>query len=189
MKILSAIGLLFLLALGYGALSPQSVTAQQQSQSVQSVNSATMAVMASPSVSARFIDSILCNASSPACGTGQALYDGGVTYGIDPVFALAFFKHESSFGKYGIAAQNLGLGNIRCTAGYRCLNGFRAYPSWQAGYDDWYKLIRYYVDIWHKSTIYDIIVTYAPSSENNTQGYIQSIEESVSTWRQQAVKS
>jgi|SRR5579871_5758380 len=128
---------------------------------------------------------ILCVAASPACGTGNALYDDGIQYGIDPVYALAFFRHESSYGKYGIAATNKGLGNIRCSSGYQCKNGFRAYTTWQAGYDDWYKLIRYYVDNWHKSTIYEIIPTYAPSSENDTQEYIQSIEESVSTWRKQ----
>src|SRR5579871_5725753 len=185
MKILSAIGLLFLAAVGYGMLAPTTTNAQPQANAS---NSATMAVTASPSVSARFIDSILCNASSPACGTGQALYDGGTQYGIDPIFALAFFKHESSYGKYGIAAQNLGLGNIRCSDGYQCNHGFRAYLSWQAGYLDWFQLIRYYVDTWHKSTVDAIVPTYAPSTENDTQGYISAIETAVQEWRSEVVR-
>ena len=40
---------------------------------------------------------------SPAVGKGQALYDLGVKYGIDPVYALAFFWHESRFGTTGEA--------------------------------------------------------------------------------------
>jgi hypothetical protein len=163
------------------------MTATPQAQSMPSMthtlSASTMAVAATPTVSATFIDKVLCNASSPACGTGNALYEEGVQYGIDPVYALAFFHHESSFGKYGIAATNKGLGNIRCSDGYRCLNGFRAYASWEAGYDDWYKLIRYYIDQWHKTTIDAIVPTYAPSSENDTAGYVASIKAAVTIWR------
>jgi hypothetical protein len=180
MKILGIIGLLVLAVLGYGSLS----NAHQQ-QSANAMDSATMAVTASPSISAHFIDSVLCKADSPACGTGTDMYNDGVQAGIDPAFALAFFQHESSFGKYGIAATNKGLGNIRCSSGYRCLNGFRAYDSWADGYSDWYQLIHYYVTTWHKTTIDAIVPTYAPSSENDTQGYIDSIKTSVQEWRKQ----
>jgi hypothetical protein len=141
-------------------------------------------VVGPPSLSVQFINAVLCNASSPACGTGLALYDGSVTSGIDDVYALAFFKHESSYGRYGIARENLGLGNIRCTAGYVCKSGFRAYASWAEGYQDWYKLIGWYVGTLHKSTVAAIVTTYAPSSENDTSAYIQSVESSVQAWRQ-----
>jgi len=182
MKLLSLLGLLFLAAVGYGMLMPQTTNAQPQADVSQASQ---MAVAQSPTINAHFIDNVLCSNASPACGTGQALYDGGVQYGIDPAIALAFFRHESSYGKYGIAAHNLGLGNIRCTDGYVCKFGFRAYPSWQAGYIDWYKLIRYYIDELHKTTIDVIIPTYAPSVENDTQGYIQSVKISVQEWRKQ----
>src|SRR5262249_1613046 len=155
-------------AIGYGMLVPQASQAQQQTSFTQG---STMAVTASPSVNAHFIDNILCSNASPACGTGKAMYNDGVQIGIDPVFALAFFKHESSYGKYGIAALNKGLGNIRCSSGYVCKGGFRAYATWEEGYDDWYHLIRYYIDTWHKNTIDAIVPTYAPSSENDTSGY------------------
>ena len=184
MKVLSALGLLCLAVVVYAmTITPQTVTAQQQHTHV---IASTMTVTQNPTINAHFIDAVLCHASSPACGTGQALYDDGVQYGIDPIFALAFFKHESSYGKYGIAAQNLGLGNIRCSDGYQCNHGFRAYPSWQAGYIDWYKLISYYVNTWHKNTVDAIVPTYAPTSENDTQGYITSIETSVQEWRTEA---
>jgi hypothetical protein len=154
------------------------------------------AVSGSPTVSGAFIDSILCQYSgadvphvSPACGSGPDLYALGVKYHIDPVFALAFFKHESSFGRYGIANGNQGIGNIRCSdaylqmSGHMCKNGFRSYASWQAGYEDWYILIRYYVDDWNKPNVPDIVRTYAPSNENDTEGYIIAIEQAVDKWR------
>jgi len=174
------------------------VTQQHATKAAARSQSATTsyAVSGSPSISAAHINTILCAYSaadtphvSPACGTGPDLYMLGVKYHIDPVFALAFFKHESSFGRYGIANANQGIGNIRCSdaylqvSGHMCKNGFRAYGTWQAGYEDWYLLIRYYVDDWNKPTVPNIVRTYAPSNENDTEGYIIAIEQAVDTWR------
>src|SRR5207248_996056 len=75
-------------------------------------------------------------------GTGQALYDLSLRYGIADEYALAFFLHESSFGTTGVARVTRSLGNIRCSDGYRCIDGYRAYLTWEAGYEDWYKLIK-----------------------------------------------
>src|SRR5690348_16651301 len=86
-----------------------------------------------PSLTGDQINSILCKAESPACGTGNDLYQLGVQYGINSAYALAFFWHESNYGLKGRAVVNHSLGNIRCTAGYRCNGGYRFYPSWQAG--------------------------------------------------------
>jgi hypothetical protein len=58
---------------------------------------ATYSILGPPTVSAAFIDQVLAANNSPAAGNGQAIYNDGVTYGIDPVFALAFFMHESAF--------------------------------------------------------------------------------------------
>jgi hypothetical protein len=44
-------------------------------------------VTGSPSINADFIDRVLSAYGSPAAGTGQALYDLGVEFGIDPVYA------------------------------------------------------------------------------------------------------
>jgi hypothetical protein len=52
-----------------------------------------------PTISAEFTNRVFAAYGSPAVGTGQQLYDLGVQYGIDPVYALAFFLHEDSFGK------------------------------------------------------------------------------------------
>lgn len=144
-------------------------------------------VTGAPSISASFIDSILCSASSPACGTGQALYNDGLQYGIDPAYALAFFQHESGYGKYGVARVTLGLGNIRCSSGYRCIDGYRAYKSWPEGYADWYQLIStLYIHQLHLTTIEQIVPVYAPPVENDTQGYIAAIQAQVIAWRKAA---
>lgn len=140
-------------------------------------------VIGKPTIMPAYINHVLCSAQSPACGTGEQLYNDGVQAGIDPAYALAFFRHESSYGRYGIAHDNLGLGNIRCTSGYTCLNGFRAYASWDAGYKDWYALIVYYANVLGKRTIPDIVRTYAPDTENNTEGYIIAVEQDVDAMR------
>jgi Mannosyl-glycoprotein endo-beta-N-acetylglucosaminidase len=139
-------------------------------------------VISSPTITASKIDSILCTANSPACGTGRQLYDLGVQYGINPTIALAFFKHESSYGMYGEARVTRSLGNIRCSDGYACIDGFRAYPSWSSGYRDWYQLIKYYCDKLGKCTLDTIIPTYAPSSENDEIAYITDIKQSVDSY-------
>ena len=145
------------------------------------------AVVHTPTITASFINRVLAANNSPAQGTGQAMYDYGVQYGIDPVYALAFFRHESSFGKNGIATANKSLGNIRCSTSsttYTCHNGFRRYATWAAGYEDWYKLIRHsYVDQQNLRTIEQIVPVYAPASENDVAAYISSVEQAVDAWR------
>jgi hypothetical protein len=146
-----------------------------------------------PTVSANFIDRVLVAYGSPAAGTGQALYDDGVASGIDPVFALAFFLHEDSFGNTGMGAANHSLGNIRCSAGYACELGFRSYSTWEEGYRDWYQLILLgYVQgqitipiVGHPCrTVEQIVPVYAPSSDgNNVTGYIDAVLGAVRAWR------
>ncbi len=142
------------------------------------------ALLHAPTVTAAFINRVLDAYDSPAQGKGQALYDTTVRYGIDPVYALAFFQHESTFGKYGIASVTNSLGNIRCTPDYACADGFRMYSSWEASFVDWCELIRQtYIEGWHLSTVDQIIPRYAPASENDVQGYIQAVKQSVNAWR------
>ena len=142
-------------------------------------------VLGAPTVSVPLINRVLAFYHSPAAGKGQALFDDGVKYGVDPVFALAFFMHESSFGTTGVAQFTLSLGNLRCISAYSCYNGFSSFPTWEAGFDAWYSLIRVvYVDTWHLSTVEQIIPTYAPASDHNdVAGYISALESAVDTWR------
>ncbi len=163
-----------------GGLFTASTIAQTTSKTLPS---SAYIVVHKSTISANFINRVLASFHSPAQGKGQALYNYGKKYGIDPVYALAFFMHESTFGRYGMATVTKSLGNIRCSSGYQCSGGFRQYKTWEAGFVDWYRLIRQqYVQQWHLKTVDQIVATYAPSSENNVQGYILSVKNAVDTW-------
>lgn len=138
-----------------------------------------------PTIGADFINQVLASYDSPASGKGQALYDLGTRYGIDPVYALAFFMHESRFGTTGVAQVTLSLGNIRATSGYDTYDGYRKYKTWEAGFEDWYKLIKtQYVQKWRLFTVDQIVPVYAPSSDHNdVDAYIQSVKDAVNAWR------
>jgi hypothetical protein len=149
-------------------------------------------VLGAPTITAAFIDQVLAANRSPAQGTGQVFYASGIKYGIDPVFALAFFKHESNFGTAGVARNTLSISNTVCSsstpANMRYNTGghcFRKYNSWAESIDAWFSLIHdTYVGKWNKSTIEQIIPTYAPSSDgNNTSEYISEVQKSVAAWR------
>jgi hypothetical protein len=153
-------------------------------------------VLGKPTISAAFINEVLAAYHSPAAGKGQALYDLGVQYGIDPAFALAFFMHESTFGTAGEARITLALGNLRCIPNRPCVNTqgtpcqagqscYAKFYSWEDGFQAWYQLIRnLYVADWGKTTIDQIIPTYAPPTDNNDDSaYINALKQSISAWR------
>lgn len=153
------------------------------------VHATSDSIVSGPTIPASYIDSVLCTAQSPACGTGQALYTDGVQAHIDPAFALAFFQHESTYGKYGMASATLSLGNMRCINGYTCMisndGGYAAFPSWNTGYVVWYSMMNnLYIQGWGLTTIEQIIPRYAPTADhNNEAAYIASVEASVATYR------
>ncbi len=162
---------------------------------------ATYSLAGEPSVSADFINRVLVRYHSPAVGEGQTVYDDGVKYGIDPVFALAFFMHESSFGSTGEALSSLSIGNLRCVGtGYEdlhpsCRDNFAWFSSWDDGIEAWYRLIKNgYVQggintfIGRNAcpcvTVAQIIPVYAPRSDHNDEAaYIAAVEQEVDTWR------
>jgi hypothetical protein len=146
-------------------------------------------VTGSPTISASFIDQVLSAYGSPAAGTGQVFFDEGVKNGIDPVFALAFFQHESGFGTTGEARATLSIGNERCLGDRPCIDqdrgGYAHMYSWADGIAHWYLLIRnLYVNQWGRDTVARIIPKYAPTSDgNNEAAYIQEVEHAVDVWR------
>lgn len=150
---------------------------------------------APPSITAAQIDRILGAYRSPATGTGQLWYELGRKYGIDPAFAVAFFIHESSAGTNpqwagmkpdGSTTHN--VGNIICAGYSRCYGRFRDYPSWEAGIEDWYRLIDVeYIQGRGHRTVADIIPVYAPAFENDVQGYVNVVHRLVDGWRTNGV--
>ncbi len=147
-------------------------------------------VLSQPRLSPAFINQVLASYGSPAAGTGQALYDLGRQYGINSDFALAFFGHESTFGTSGEARQSLSLGNLRCIPNFACPDGYAWFPSWQAGYQAWYALIRtLYVGSWGLTTIEQIIPRYAPPSDHNDDSaYIADLKVFLTTWYEGKVR-
>jgi len=145
-------------------------------------------VLGKPTISVNFINQVLASYNSPAAGKGQALYDLGVKYGIDPIYALAFFMHESLFGTTGEARATLSLGNLRCIPTRPCIDqnngGFAQMYTWEDGFEQWYKLIRnLYVAQWGRVTVDQIIPVYAPSSDHNdVAGYIASLKHEIDYW-------
>ena len=155
-----------------------------QPQATPATQSAPYTVLGRPTLTVSFINQVLATYKSPAKGRGQALYDLGQQYGIDPAFALAFFMHESSFGNQGEATKSLSLGNLRCIPNYRCEDNFAQFDSWEDGFKAWYQLIRnLYVAQWGLTTIDKIIPRYAPAADHNDeQAYINSLKHALDTW-------
>lgn len=144
-------------------------------------------IIGPPTIPAAFIDHVLDVAQSPAKGIGTVMYQLGVQYGIDPVYALAFFHHESGYGKAGVAVTTHSVGNIRCTVGYTCdsSGGYRAYPSYAASVADWYALIRDVYLAHGLTTVQTIIPVYAPTADHNDESaYIYSVLSDVARYRQ-----
>jgi hypothetical protein len=148
-------------------------------------------IMGEPSISAAKIDEILRSYGSPAAGSGQAFYDLGIKYGIDPAYAVAFFIHESSAGTNpgwagikpdGSTTHN--IGNIICAGYPTCHNRFRDYGSWEEGIEDWYKLLSVeYINGRGAHTVEQIVPIYAPSFENNVPAYIDAVNSLVREWK------
>ncbi|MHB8600168.1 MAG: hypothetical protein ACYDER_25580 [Ktedonobacteraceae bacterium] len=141
-------------------------------------------VVGRPSLSAHFIDAVLAVYHSSAVGLGQAMVADSLHFGIDDVYALAFFWHESQFGRFGVARVTRSLGNIVCTSGYpSCSGRFRSYASWQAGCLDWFRLLAVEYVPHGLTTVQRIVPVYAPSSENDVAAYVVAVMSAVSVWR------
>ncbi|MBX5459257.1 MAG: glucosaminidase domain-containing protein [Thermogemmatispora sp.] len=143
-------------------------------------------VQGPPTIGRAQVDRLLCAAGSPACGTGDILYDVMVQAGINPAFALAIFWHESHFGTLGVARATHSLGNIRCTPSWsRCLGGYRWYPSWQASYTDFAALLTREYFPRGLLTVEQILPVYAPAADNNVPAaYISDVLALMEHWRQ-----
>jgi hypothetical protein len=145
-------------------------------------------VRGGPTVSVALINQVLAAYGSPLAGQGQAIYDLGVQYGIDPAFCLAFFVQESDAGTRGEAALTHSVGNLRPEAGAPSLDGYRYYDTWLEGAEDWYRLIsNVYIAQWKLSTVAAIVPIYAPGNDNNdVSTYISNVEQPVALWRAQS---
>jgi Mannosyl-glycoprotein endo-beta-N-acetylglucosaminidase len=142
-------------------------------------------VRGSPSISIATIEKVLKQYNSPAIGNGQAFYDLGVKYGVDPSYMLASYVEESSAGTKGAAVATKSVGNLICSgwAG-RCIGRFRVYDSYTQAAEDWYQLItgNLYIGA-GLITVGQITPRYAPVGENDPSGYAHTVERLVDDWR------
>ncbi len=148
-------------------------------------NTSSASIVGSPSISASFINQVLIAYHSPAAGKGQALYDLGVQYHIDPAWALAFFMHESLFGTKGEATFTRSLGNLRCIPNYPCPHGYAQFPSWEEGFKAWFVLLSgpLYIGA-GRTAVEDIVHRYAPAADNNNElAYCAALSAAVQEWR------
>lgn len=140
-----------------------------------------------PRISREAFCRVLQEAGSPAAAEGGASYDAIVAEGVDPLFLLAVFHHESNFGMAGICANydtknpgntrssSTGVGEVIQTE----RGQFVRYPSWVEGWRDAaHRLVdpRYPYARQGARTIAAIIPIWAPAADHNTpEAYIAAV--------------
>lgn len=158
-------------------------------------NTSAESIVGPPTLPAAYIDRKLAEEHSPAQGLGSTLYQLSNQYHIDDAYIVALFHHESDYGKKGVVLtrNTHSLGNIKCTSGYVCAEGFRSYQTWIDGAKDLYALLYHgYVKGQASKqcpckTASQILAIYAPQGDgNDVTTYIKSVLQDVSTYRKEA---
>lgn len=130
---------------------------------------------------------ILRDAQSPASEECAAAYDAVVAQGVDPLFALAIFWHESQFGRVGIChdedtknpgntrTSRTGVGVVITTP----RGQFVKYPSWAEGFRDLAARLTDPAFVYAqegRTTIARIIERWAPRADgNDPEGYVAAV--------------
>lgn len=151
----------------------------------------TFAFFQPPTISEGLYVAILEEARSPAAREGRAMYQALVAAGIDPVVELAFARKETSFGRTG-PGRNYNLYGITCNRwdaayGGACAGRFSRYPSYTASTQAWAALIWRY-SAGGMTTPRLALPMYAPPFENDTDLYIEQVEQWVTAWRAREVQ-
>lgn len=147
--------------------------------------------VSAPRISLDVFARVLVESASPAASDAHDLYTIPLQYGIDPAVALAFFEHESKYGKVGICKEfnTKNWGNVRTPYDPTLSIGstdhpFAKYATWHDGLDDWCKRILYrYIGIWHLDTVRKALPKYAPKKDkNNPEAYGNAVIANVKKW-------
>ncbi len=139
----------------------------------------------SPSISIVEIGRVLERVNSPILPYAGDVYAYGKQYGIDPVFALAFWMKESREASDGSVAATYhnpgytqGLGTDPHCGRWAC------WPTWPEGIAGWFHYMRIFFVDRGIDTVEAILPIYAPSSDgNNTSGYITFVLHWAAVWR------
>lgn len=129
-------------------------------------------ILHAPRISKATFAKVLRNAGSPAAPYANRIYDEFVKKGVDPAFALAVYRKESSYGKAGVARWTKGWGNLRTSPNYPSKSGFAYYPNYIVGAADTARLMRIYglnqIRPGKKtSTALTFAYVWAPAADNN----------------------
>ena len=147
-----------------------------------------------PRISRERFAAVLAAAGSPAASEADACWAAVAREGVDPLFALAVFQHESRFGTVGIVPK-YDLRNPGATRTSRTGEGdavsvpgrgqFWRYPTWEAGFRD---LARRLVDpnvVYRRQgaeTVEAIVPLWAPASDgNDPAAYIAAVRSFMTT--------
>ncbi len=143
-----------------------------------------------PRISPERFAALLAAAGSPATPEAQACWAAVASEGVDPLFALAIFHHESRLGTVGLV-PTYGLRNPGATRTSRTREGepvqvpgrgqWWRYPSWEAGFRD---LARRLVEpgfVYREQraeTVEQIVPLWAPASDgNDPAAYVAAVRE------------
>lgn len=161
---------------------------------LRSIATESLSFVHAPRISKQQFVQILVDGRSPAAADGPLMYRAIASVGVDPAVALAFFKHESGFGRYGLCATHdlKNMGNVRTA--YNKMRGreivisgrgnFFKFDSWEVGALDWAEHMRYrYGDENGLTCVETAVPIYAPTADNNKpQVYIQAVRDAVALW-------
>lgn len=152
----------------------------------------TLTIRHTPRITLERFRSILTGAGSPAAPEADALWAACLARDCDPAVAMAFFRHESTYGTAGVARATKNWGNLRRSPGKRGVvrdtgrGPFAFYPTWTAGLMDWCDLLRgpiYEGD--GLVTVAQVLPRYAPSSDGNAPArYAQAVCDAVNGWQE-----
>jgi hypothetical protein len=139
----------------------------------------------SPSITFLEVETVLSKVGSPMLPYAGDVYSYGIKYHIDPAYALAFWMKESREASDGsVAAVDHNPGYTEGLASDTRCGRWACWPTWPAGIEGWYHYMRvFFIDRRGLIRVEDILPIYAPSSENNTSGYISYVLQMVLTWR------
>jgi hypothetical protein len=147
---------------------PLAIIAATMSYSNWQAHTAQGSILGIPSISAQQIDNVLCKAQSPACHTGQQLYNEGWRDEIDAGFALAVFHEGSNYGK------------LPCNAGAACISFNK---TWESSYRAWFDEIKGPDFVGSGLTTSSAII--AKLNPPNAPQYAQMVNADMATWESQ----
>src|SRR5919202_4070236 len=147
-------------------------------------------VTGQPSISLQTVQSVLAAAHSPLAAIAQDIYALGQQANIDPAFALAIWRQESSLDTAGASVPHNNPGNLICQAAAHppalpCVAGDRwaQYPDLRSAVADWYRyLTARYVQQGY-TTVETSIPVYAPQQDGtDVPAYIQQVIDLLRRW-------